>query len=424
MPSDGDKLNELLSGLLDGVLDEHERREAESALSASPEARQVFESLQANQRLLSAAASTSRSTLGPDFTQRVLAAVADQRPHHVQPESTTATAAQHTNTTSFNPRRLSTFTNAAAVVAGLAATWLLIINILPDPSATQTAPLLGNADGANNAGSGDATNSNAANLNTANSNTANSSTANSSTANSSTGDSESNVPANVRVNGSGIGMLTQGEPELGSDTATTREVPAAGEQGNAPVQYVSQLQWKMSMAMVLHVSPTKDAYESGLMEAYMADAGVPTVVPIVADAEVENALQDSEMIVTDAAAGSSALYFVRADAAVIDALFQRVWADVGNFTKAHYNVAIEDPQSRLFEKLAQGTGSRFAVSESFAAPVSRLNSGKPDTTMPLFKSQQKLVAKQRRPDEIPSAPMMLPTAYGEMSNVLILVELP
>ncbi len=179
------------------------------------------------------------------------------------------------------------------------------------------------------------------------------------------------------------------------------------------------------MALVLHVAPTKQAQDDGMLQSILAAEGIRSAAPIVADEQLQSELLSSEMIVTDETVSRSALFYVRAKATAVDAALQKVWSDGVNFPSAYFNLSIDGPESRLMERVARSTGKRFTADQAFAAPVGRLDNGKPRIELPAFKSQEVLVAKQGRSGMLMSGAAMNPGAGGgEMADLLILVKLP
>lgn len=389
IPIEHDRLSELLSGYLDDMLDEHERREVEIALQ-DPQTRAWLGQLRANRELVASLASEPQAGLSADFTARVTAAA--------EASGVTAAAeasgAEESGRSDTKPVQLKPSGGRGArlimgAMVAVAAIVLLSINFrqywqADQPNAGQT-----------------------------------------------TAQGES---GKLRPEPEPMLADASSTPGVLSTPAESGDVPALGELGLEPSpavqlvdnqEYVSDLQWTFSIAMVLHVSPTRAALEGETIEAILLDAGIRPVAPIIAGPDVENAIRDTEMIVVDDPLDSrSALYFVRADAQAIDQALKQVWADQESFPEAFYNFAMDNPQSRLMEKLAHSTGTRFTTNENFAAPVAIQQEGRPVAQLPLFKSQQLLVAKQSREQAPPAGGLVPGLGSDEMSTILILVKLP
>ncbi|GAB5401892.1 MAG: hypothetical protein Aurels2KO_01230 [Aureliella sp.] len=224
------------------------------------------------------------------------------------------------------------------------------------------------------------------------------------------------------------------ENEFTEPSVATTDVPARTDidqldsvpgAGGDDVRYVSDLEWRMSMALVLHVAPTQQAQQDGMLQSILAAEGIRSATPIVADDQLQSLLLDSEMIVTDETVARSALYYVRAKATAVDAALQKVWGDGVNFPSAYFNLSIDSPESKLMEQIAHSTGKRFTVDQAFVAPVGRLDNGKPRIELPAFKSQEVLVTKQGRSGMLMSGSALNSGGGGgEMADLLILVKLP
>ena len=103
----------------------------------------------------------------------------------------------------------------------------------------------------------------------------------------------------------------------------------------------------------------------------MAQAGIATSAPILMTPEVESAVENSKMIVaspTDTTA-DGLVYFVRAETKQIDLALQQVWQTPEYFPQVVYNIAMNNPQTRLLNRIAESTGKRFAMNASFAASI-------------------------------------------------------
>lgn len=204
---------------------------------------------------------------------------------------------------------------------------------------------------------------------------------------------------------------------------TTDLVETSAPEPVDDLKYVSDIEWQMSMALVLHVAPTGLAHDDQVLQAILKNAGIRSAAPIVADDQLQETLLGSEMIVTDESVGRASVYYVRAKATEIDAALQKVWGDSENFPSAYFNLSIDGPESELMKQIAQSTGKRFTVDQAFAAPVSRLDNGKPIVELPPLKSQEVFVSKQGR-QGIPMMGAPTGSGGGAMADLLIMVRLP
>lgn len=154
--------------------------------------------------------------------------------------------------------------------------------------------------------------------------------------------------------------------------------PFADEPQRPTVAYVGDESFSMTYALVVDIQATKQAIEENVLSEVLERAGIDVAQPIVADTGVEQALNETRMIVQPDApgGGETIFYFLRAAPTDLDRALQRIWADRLHFPNVGFDLAIDNPQSRLIEQIAKATGRRFAVTESFAAPlVSRDESG-------------------------------------------------
>ncbi len=378
MPINGENLEELLSGYLDDMLDEHELVAVEALLgqqdSAGQDARDYLDSIRQGRELLvelreHRCSSPDASGLSTDFTSQLLESLGSTG------QSNETVKLSPANTL---PEKQRSWQAVAAAVLVAAACLALVVSLLPDGQVSD-GDTVAKVDGAEPK-----------------------------TGSEEDEDNEDNGKENIAP--------STGNLLAGNDSP---EVP---EQDTGDTLYVSELQWTISMVMVLHVRPTEAALQNSVLEQILIDHGIGAVEPIVATGEVKEALQDSEYIVTDDVSRRSGLYFVRAPANAIDGAFQQIFADAENFPDARYNFAIDNPQTRLMEKVARSTGKRFAASESFAAPVALSEEGRISEELPRFQAQERLVAKKERQPPVLAA--MAPPGSQEISTVLILVELP
>ncbi|WP_231691132.1 anti-sigma factor family protein [Aureliella helgolandensis] len=140
---------------------------------------------------------------------------------------------------------------------------------------------------------------------------------------------------------------------------------------DATVRYVSDQRFEVLYALVVDIQITSDALAAGQFENTLAQAGIATSAPILMTPEVESAVENSKMIVaspTDSAA-DGLVYFVRAETKQIDLALQQVWQTPDYFPQVVYNIAMNNPQTRLLNRIAESTGKRFALNASFAASI-------------------------------------------------------
>jgi hypothetical protein len=120
------------------------------------------------------------------------------------------------------------------------------------------------------------------------------------------------------------------------------------------------------------VQVTKQAIREDTFGNILVAAGVQPAEPITVNPEVEGALAETRMIVQpqeSARTEDTILFFMRADAKLLDAALQTIWSDKRHFPNVRLDLAIDNPQSKLIEKIARSTKNRFTTNDSFAAPI-------------------------------------------------------
>ncbi|MCA9127792.1 MAG: zf-HC2 domain-containing protein [Planctomycetales bacterium] len=375
MPLDGDKLNELLSGYFDNALSEDERRQVEDALTASQETCQELAFLR-NTRESLQALSGSQSGLSSDFTDRVL----QQLP---------SVAVRDRKSKSKPPKRWQLVLGLSALAASLVFIisnpgWFVGQPELPManvPEEVENSPDLNQPDGKQPFEEPSLLNA------------------------------DSSLASN---NLEPLAEPLQLPPPEPSVLDPTRE-------RTLPVRYLSQASPPM-FALVLHVRPTQAALDDGVLERTFQGAGIPFVSPIVANADVESAVRDVSMIVdSDPSRWHAALYFVRAEATVMDQALRSVWVDTENFPDAKFNFAIDNPEVRLLGKIASITGERFLINETFAASIASDAGDKPVVARSGI-AEPVFVSKSERTVWPGGAALAGPT--GGMSPLLLVVHLP
>ncbi len=359
MPTEGEKLKELISGYLDGHLSDGEQQEVEAALRNDEQARQYHADLVKNRSLLKALSARQPQRLPNDFASRVLAKAKDNavvRSDSLSSESFDQSPGRRT----LLRRRVGFLSGVAAV----AAIVLLAINLPTfwDSPVAQNDPVTSPVDG------------------------------------------------------------SDGQPVVASNED---DQPVVEESGQAPevstdVQYVSEVHARILFAYIIEVSPTRVAYDAGLVDQILLQAGITPVAPIVANADIETALDQSKMIVNDSDA-NSAIYFIHSEASAIDSALKVILRDEVNFPGVSHNIAMDNPHTRLLSTIAASTGKRFAASESFAAPVVI---EQPDGEASLaIVELPKFVSTSKRDELGPETPALL-DGSSRLSPVLLVVRIP
>jgi hypothetical protein len=177
----------------------------------------------------------------------------------------------------------------------------------------------------------------------------------------------SESPAPVQVASQQADRTTAGDPrqdEIQGDLPRRTDVePATAE------QWVGQF-GPMTFVLVADVQITAAALQNRSLEKILTAAGIPRVDPVLADAKILKALDDSRMIVDPAAKSSQPMFLtvIRANMRDIDTALQNIWKDERNFPKVGLNMAI-DARAALTREILNSAAGRLSLSESFAIPV-------------------------------------------------------
>lgn len=366
MPLDGDKLTELLSGYLDGELNESELQQVQRAIAEDVSVQARLNGLKAASSSLTELSAAPQRKLSSDFTQRVMAQISQS---NVEQSHVQRASKMHSRTNVL--RAAATIVAVAAVLALVAVNrgWLMFDS--PAPQAENSVP-------------------------------------------------QNSIPESTEPQLPGIPGADETElPQL-----ATIDGPNEQHGGTSvPVSYLSELPAPLA-ALVLHVRPTSVADNGRLIEQVLRQFNITPVAPIVADDTVEKALSEVSMIATDEGtqAGSS-VYFVWGEAVSIDAALRAVWADTTNFPEANYNFAMDNPQIRLMGKIARSTGERFASNKAFAAPLAiESDSGEANIDVGAIASPVYVSIENRQEEQAVSMGML--GGGGGMSPLLIVVHKP
>jgi negative regulator of sigma E activity len=143
------------------------------------------------------------------------------------------------------------------------------------------------------------------------------------------------------------------------------------------VSYIGQDDFKVRFALLLDLQVTKNSVQDDIFGSILAAAGIDRVQPITVTPEVRGALAETRMIIQPGETQKTEdtlLYFLRSDPQVLDDALLAIWKDKLHFPNVRLDLAIDNPKSQLIEKIARSTGRRFAMDESFAAPIAVSNS--------------------------------------------------
>lgn len=382
MPLDGEQLDELLSGFVDGALTQTEQALLEEAARADARVAQRIADLRQQSSWVRqyGRGLAEESSVTPGLAQRVIE-VARQRgraeglpvDHYIQPYAESAVEPSRSASLSVElaGRQSGRWVAWGGIVTAaallVAVTWPMWQKPDADRLAKHNSPaadLAGASDSLDSADNTNAENTNADNL--------------------------------VR------------QDSLGA------EGPLTG-QASEPAQASSSLVGKstgMSYVLVIDVQITAKAQRMQALEKILAAAGIPLAPPVEANPEVLKALDDSRLIVRNPTATTQqiSVQVVRGDMHEIDMAFRNVWQDRESFPNVAMNVSI-DSRATLMRAMLQSAGSRFAPTDSFALPLALQ-----PTTTSLVESES-VVAEQEQSGEVSGVASPFPGADGGVQYV-------
>jgi hypothetical protein len=334
MPPEGEKFDELLSGYIDGALNEAERQQVEQAAlddlrvsqRISQLQQQASDVAQLGRTLVNQASPRSKSRAGNSLAASVIAQARQharqmdlEQGHYLYGNQPVELPLQETSHSASDsviclPRQsqskrfigLAGVAAAAAIVLAVLAPWRLGNLISPAEVAIQQA-------------------------------------------------------------GSTEGDPTQAEikqAEIPSEPSSPNDaLPGADE------RWVGQF-GPMTFVLVADVQITATALQNRNLEKILTASGITRVAPILADAKILKALDDSRMIVDPDTKSSKHIFVtvIRANMRDIDTALQNIWKDERSFPKVGLNMAI-DARAALTREILNSVAGRLSLSESFAIPV-------------------------------------------------------
>lgn len=400
MPLDARQLDELLSGYLDGQLDAEELRQVEEVLKSDAAAARKLADFRVQSEGLRALAGARHSDLSPEFADRVLAEIQ-------QRQSQTACGPAVPSTiqlTSHDAVRLAEHEKtggwkyAAALVA--AAAVLLVVGLTNNffTGADPDSQPLVKSDGG--------TAAEQSSLATAN-------------------EPENQAEAENTQAWPSTQELANNDRMIApwSAPAAERSIESSGFPGSRPV-FIGNGEFQVAYALVVDIHMSRQALRDGVLEAVFSRSNIETAAPIGIDENLGRAISSSRVIVEQNAPveTASVLYLIRAESMLVDQSLRQIWSDFEHFSEVSFNVAMDNPQTQLINQIARYTDTRFAVNESFAAPVavSPLIENDLPPTVSVARPQGYVSVEQR---EQGWAGMGIPSGEREMSTVLLIVHL-
>ncbi len=152
-----------------------------------------------------------------------------------------------------------------------------------------------------------------------------------------------------------------------SDETSTEQIV----QSQRP-QYVSEIDFQGGFVFVVDVELSAQARQNDALRKLLERAGLTNSEPIIGGFEIKKALSSSRSIIDparDADASETRVYFVRGDFDAVAQVVDTIYADDQSFPRVAFDMAVDNPVAKLMETIARQTGERYAVDESFVAPV-------------------------------------------------------
>ncbi len=376
MPIEGEKLDDLLSGYLDDQLNGEELQQVRTELDREESARVRLDEIQQTNQILRQhfrAVSDSPAKLPAGFTSRILeiaeAAKSAKDEAGVVPETIEKSDSTERK---LEPLGSSTWQRSVLKIAAMAAAILAIVSLPFFFGGPEKDPASSNQE-----------------------------------------------------------MASKEDPEASSaevpsgefipDTRLADESASAEEQ---PVQYVSQLGFGLTYLLVVDVEITQAAAGQQVLQRILAQAGIVENPPIRGNEEVEAAIAESRMTVNEnsTAEGTATIYLLRAAIEDLGAALDQIYADQVSFPRVSLDLAFDTPNTRLMQKVARSTGTRFTVNESFAAPLSVEVDNGSSTAIRGIRPPANYVSKEQRETGFGSLPPRGQAASTSLETMLLFVR--
>ncbi len=161
-----------------------------------------------------------------------------------------------------------------------------------------------------------------------------------------------------------------GSGEKDPPLAVQPEEAAISEPAVVYVDELPQLP-PITYVLVVDVQVTAEAWKAKVLEDIWASAGIAFEKPVSVNSEISKAVDDALVISQPSAQDveEKFVHVIRANMEQIDDALDIVWSDNVSFPKVKLNFAI-DVRAELVRLMLKGMGKRFSASESFALPLS------------------------------------------------------
>lgn len=379
MPLEGEHRAELLTAYLDGELDDTERVSVDDQLATDESLRTELAVLEEHQRGLRSHFKSSQVAPSADLKHNILAMIAAEQSAESQQAFDSAESLESPD--SLKPANATPATydgprlGWVAAIAALAACLMLAAAIFSEQLFPPGDVQIGQQDSQDDGPRGE------------------------------------NLADNADRESAGGDPGTEDLPNLQDLLPGSDEKP----------QYVSQINFKgLYYVLVVDVVVADEAMRKDLVGQLLAQARLQETPPIVLDDETAEKIAESRMNVSeDDSPDNASLYFLRASIDQLSHVLDTMYLDEANFPEIAFDIAVDNDQVRVMEAVAKSTGTRFAVSDPFAAPVSVEGRNVKDSRFSSARPER-LVSKEMRTSGVGDIPS--PINAGDLSTVMLIVR--
>lgn len=368
MPLEGEKLDELLSGFLDGQLGTEELKLIQEELGSRESVRKRLEDLRSLGADVKSAFSSSHAStpqLPTDFAARVIAEAQRKAVQTGLPDDHHVRLAAHAEIVQVSRGRQINWPKIGRIAGVVAATAAVLLLAIYLPTFFE-------------------------------------------------GPSNNQLAVEPEVNSPG---LDNGDPQL-VDVVEDPDPVVLNP------NYVSGMDFKNHMVFVVDIEMTKEALVRDELARILRDRGLLQSEPIVANEDLEKAIADTRMVVQpdDEGVSDAVIYFMRADIKQIGAALDEIYFNRTDFPTVKFDAAFDNPTARLMEKVARSTGMRFAIDQPFVAPISVSAEDSGGSPFPSIKPTGIYVSSSNRSKGFSGS--MAGLDSGDLSSVMLIVRAP
>ena len=391
MPAEGENLNELLSGFLDGELTGDELLAVQAKLDDAPTQARLDELSELRRDVKASFRKESPRISSRELASRVIEAAQREAveaglpdEHHVRLVDNAPIQTLSVGRSRTSRKRLATF--------GLAAAALILLM-------TQVPKFFDSGTGSNQPVAVEP----------------------------GSGDPDSNPEDRPIVDGSSPFEDSSTGPVLAendNNSSETQSPNGIGQEaiGGPTPTYVSGMNFEQAVVLVIDIEVSATAKGAERFDDVLRKHGLLRDEPVQAGDEIANAVSETRMMVRpeeDARASEASIYFVRSDFRVLGAALDELYFDKEAFPNVSFSIAVDNPMVRLMEKIARSTGQRFLANQSFAVPV-REREGSP---FGAFRTPPTYISAQKRSQGFSGDGMAkMFEQSGELNSVLFFVR--